>query len=294
MYLLYIDHSGEIMNPAERYFIMGAVAVFERQIYFVERALDDLQRQFLPDTPDQVEFHASVMHGHRESPWKGLGRNTINELMIAIYDQIARTHVGFCLFGEAIEKNHVVPDFAEKMRRALEYKKEAKPDPETERRGKNIDKEKLALAEKEIESLTSAIINRAFERLCTQFEFYVRRFYDEDPEHQQRGIMIFDHASYERDIRLLMKPFRTLGTGAIQVLNIVETPLFASSSDSRMLQIADFVSYALYRRYEMCDTRFFDIIARRFDCVDGVFHGLAHLTTNAACACPACLTRRLR
>ena len=33
MYLLYLDVSGSVQNPNERYFILAGISVFERQIY---------------------------------------------------------------------------------------------------------------------------------------------------------------------------------------------------------------------------------------------------------------------
>jgi len=42
MYILYVDHSGEILNAAEKYFVVGGLAVFERTAFFLEQQLRPL------------------------------------------------------------------------------------------------------------------------------------------------------------------------------------------------------------------------------------------------------------
>ena len=49
------------------------------------------------------------------------------------------------------------------------------------------------------------------------------------------------------------------------VRNLSEVPLFLDSKASRLVQLADLISFALYRLYERNDYRFFNIIKNRFD-----------------------------
>jgi len=298
MYLLYIDHSGELYNAAERYFVMGGVAVFERQIYHLGQDLEEIQQTILPRVTGRVEFHASPIRSGHKPPWKGMSWQEREQIMAGVYDAVAKAHSSVCLFGQAIEKSHVVPDFDTLMGGALERKKEAE-----ERLNKARGEERrearreLSDANKQCWSLASTIVARGFRGLCTQFEFFLRRFYDAtQPELQQRGLMIFDHASYERELEFLMEEFRSYGTGALaQIYNVTEVPLFTRSDATRMLQIADFVSFCIFRRYEFRDSSYFDRVAHRFDQDDRVVHGLAHRSSGAStCMCPACLTRRLR
>ena len=61
-----------------------------------------------------------------------------------------------------------------------------------------------------------------------------------------------------------------------------------------MIQLADHVAYAVFRRYQAGDAQYFDRIGSKFDAEDGVVHGLAHKELgNAGCMCPACLSRRI-
>jgi hypothetical protein len=297
MYLLYIDHSGEPANPSERYFVMAGVAVFERQIYHLKERLDEVQRNHLPEESGQVEFHVSAIRKHDRPPWKGMLQGQWDEVLRAVYDVIANAHPSVCLFGQAVEKSQIVPDFGEKMAEALRKKREAQENVKNARgKEKAAAKQSLREAEEECRTLTGAIVARGFEGLCTQFEYFLRRFYEPDnPDQQQRGLMIFDRASYEKELQLLMDEFRSYGTRVAQVFNIAEVPLFTDSDATRMLQVADFVSFAIFRRYESRDSSYFDRVAHRFDQHDGVVHGLAHISSGAStCMCPACVTRRLR
>jgi len=296
MYLLYVDHSGEVANPGDNYFVMGGAAVFERQIYFIKQELERLQQEYLPDEePEQVEFHASVIRNHSKPPWDKMLKTEREKLMLAIYEVIANAHSpGLCLFGQAIEKSCVIPNFASLISRALQNKREAELEVKKARGDDRVQaKQKLVEAQNQISELISPIISRGFEGLCTQFEFFLRRFHEAQPSREQRGLIVVDHASYEKELELLLEEFRTYGTRSVELYNIVEAPFCMGSESTRMLQIADFVSYAIFRRYESKDTLYFDLVNRRFDELSVVIHGLAHVTTDPRCMCPACLSRTI-
>ena len=77
------------------------------------------------------------------------------------------------------------------------------------------------------------------------------------------------------------------------IRNMAEVPLFVDSRASRLVQLADHVAYAVFRRYESGDASFLDPILPRFDEEDGKLHGLVHMqTVNPHCMCPACMSRR--
>lgn len=77
------------------------------------------------------------------------------------------------------------------------------------------------------------------------------------------------------------------------IRNLAETPLFVDSRASRVVQLADHISYAVFRRYNAGDTSYFDIIASKFDSAGGTVHGLNHKQTyNPTCMWVACHTRR--
>ena len=131
----------------------------------------------------------------------------------------------------------------------------------------------------------------AFEDLLQRFDLYLGRLHSKGDT--QRGLLILDKTTQETTLQQLAIKFRTFGTqwGAIQYL--ADTPLFIDSRASRVIQLADHVAYAVFRRYQASDAQYFDIIANKFDQEGGVVHGLSHKELgNPACMCIACLTRR--
>jgi hypothetical protein len=93
----------------------------------------------------------------------------------------------------------------------------------------------------------------------------------------------------------MARNFRKYGTQWGGIMNLAETPLFVNSKASRVVQMADHVAYAVFRRYQNGDAAYFDLIAQKFYSDQGVVHGLAHKQQAIAttCMCPACLSRRL-
>lgn len=132
----------------------------------------------------------------------------------------------------------------------------------------------------------------AFEDLCSRFDLYLRRL--RGAGDRQRGLVIVDKSAQETTLQRMAREFRTLGTQWGVIRSIADTPLFVDSQASRLVQLADHVAYATFRRYNARDTQYFDVIAAKFDSADGVIHGLAHKQAiDPGCMCPACLSRRL-
>ncbi|MFO8015344.1 MAG: DUF3800 domain-containing protein [Phycisphaerae bacterium] len=133
----------------------------------------------------------------------------------------------------------------------------------------------------------------AFEELCNRFDLQLKRFYMVNQD-RQRGLIILDKSSYETSLQRLAQQFRTDGTRWRPLRNVVDVPLFVDSKASRLVQLADHVAHAVFRRYEAGDTSYLDIILKTFDSEDGRIHGLVHLQSNDPnCPCPACMSRRL-
>jgi hypothetical protein len=142
-------------------------------------------------------------------------------------------------------------------------------------------------------SLAQEVVGRAFEEICNRCDLFLRRLHSQGET--QRALIIFDESRYESRLQTLLAEYRSLGTRyGTPVRNFAEVPLFANSRATRLLQLADLVAYAIFRRYERGDTRLLDRIISKFDTDNGVIHGLVHLTDRGStCTCPACLTRRL-
>jgi hypothetical protein len=137
-------------------------------------------------------------------------------------------------------------------------------------------------------------IQRTSEELAGHFDAYLTGLEIADNNNEkQRGLMIFDKSRHEKTVQGLMNQYRTTGARFGTIKHLAEVPLFSDSKITRMLQMADFIAYAIYRRYESQDAQFFDMLLPRFHQQTGVIHGLMHLDTNyRECYCPACLSRR--
>jgi Protein of unknown function (DUF3800) len=130
----------------------------------------------------------------------------------------------------------------------------------------------------------------AFEDLCSRFDRFLDRL--RGTGDRQRGLLVLDETTYETSLQKLALDFRALGTRWGVIHNLVEAPLFVSSHVSRCVQLADHIAYAVFRRYNAGDTNYFDIIASKFDAVEGVMHGLCHKQrVTPKCFCVACLSR---
>jgi Protein of unknown function (DUF3800) len=131
----------------------------------------------------------------------------------------------------------------------------------------------------------------AFEDLTSRFDIYLNNL--SISRERQRGLIILDESSYETSLQSLATRFRQLGTQWGGIRHIADIPMFVNSKASRIVQLADHVAYATFRRYESGDASYFDIIAGRFYEAQGVVHGLAHKQLkDRNCMCPACITRR--
>ncbi len=135
------------------------------------------------------------------------------------------------------------------------------------------------------------LMELAFEDLCSRFDLYLRRLQAQGD--RQRGLIILDESAHETSLQRMARDFRTLGTQWGVIRNLAETPLFVDSRASRVVQLADHVAYAVFRRYNAHDAQYFDILASKIDSADGVIHGLAHKqVVDPNCMCIACLSRR--
>ena len=133
-------------------------------------------------------------------------------------------------------------------------------------------------------------IEYAFEQICSRFDKFLQRLYHAG--NAQRGLIILDKSSQETRLQSLATEFRTFGHSWGVTRNLVDVPLFVDSRATRLIQYADLVSYAMWRKYEHGDCEFFGAISGRFDSEGGIVHGLHHFRNLAdPCDCPDCAPR---
>ncbi len=129
----------------------------------------------------------------------------------------------------------------------------------------------------------------AFAHLYLTFTQYLKSIWRNGAV-EQRGLLIFDETIHETALREMAN----LGGAAQEIGHLCDAPFFVDSRTSRLVQAADQIAYAVFRRYNGGDARFFDVIASRFYTEGGVIRGLIHVTADDSCVCPACLSRRVK
>ena len=138
----------------------------------------------------------------------------------------------------------------------------------------------------------------AFEQVVSRFDMFLSRTNRTavaDGREEQRGLLVLAESSFQKTLAVLARRLQTVGTRWGTMLhNVTDVPFFASATDTRLLQFADFCSNAVYGRYHSGQTSDFDQIAPKFDQADGVVHGLVHLTRDYICSCLACFSRTAR
>ena len=248
MYLLYLDDSGSAANPKESHFVLGGVIVHKDKSFYVNKYLDELADEICTDNPQNVEFHACDIFGGREAPWD------------TIKDKPERIDIIKRVLDVAVSEKLPVLACA-------------------------VDKSGYPL---------DSVIQTAFEDVISRFQAFLNaehyRINAKNSGKKQRtqGLVIFDKCAYEKDIQRLALLFRAKGTRYRNIANIQEVPLFVDSKASRAIQLADHVSYAVFRRYNAKDLTYYDIIEDSFD--DRLFH---MTKSHRTCTCPACLKKRL-
>jgi hypothetical protein len=105
MYLLYLDDSGSAENKNEQYLVLGGIAAFERQVYFLDDDLHCLAQRFNQNEPDQIEFHASEIFSGRTDPWKSIrDKLARKQVLLDVLSVLARARPGVTAFACAVHK----------------------------------------------------------------------------------------------------------------------------------------------------------------------------------------------
>jgi hypothetical protein len=103
MYLLYLDESGNENDPQDQYFVLGGIALFERQTFFLVNAIEAVQERFFPNN-QPIPFHASEIRSGRNF-WRKVAPEKRRAVLQAICDAIAAApDKGRFLFAAAVEK----------------------------------------------------------------------------------------------------------------------------------------------------------------------------------------------
>jgi hypothetical protein len=109
MHVLYVDDSGSPDNPNDKFFVLGGISVFERGIYHLIKAADDLVASFnLGPPPDDIELHGSHMYSGR-GVWRAIKDRPAREVMIAQALDLLKNQSSVSLFAVAVDRQVASP-----------------------------------------------------------------------------------------------------------------------------------------------------------------------------------------
>lgn len=125
-----------------------------------------------------------------------------------------------------------------------------------------------------------------FEEVCSEFNNFL--IWQHRLGHTAKGLVIIDK-NREDQYRNLLGSFQTK-TKYGYLGNVIDIPYFAQSHQTRMLQLADFCAYAVFRYYERQDDTYITTILPRICRKPHTrqLDGLKHVTSNQSCTCLAC------
>jgi hypothetical protein len=137
------------------------------------------------------------------------------------------------------------------------------------------------------EALTHRTIGeQAFEQVVSRFERYLESV--ETVEIKSFGLIVHDNnETVARKHTSMMRAFHKNGTLWGGVTHIIETPLFVDSKLTRLVQIADLVSYAFRRFHENGEVDLFQRLLPRAHRSGFKAVGVRHYT-ELTCVCQMC------
>ena len=254
MYLMYLDDSGSVNNKKEKNFVLSGVVLPENNLFWINKRMNDLAMQICPQAPETVEFHASEIY----SPFgKEPWESMSREQRIATQKTVLEIVNSECQKSEACIFAAVV--------------------------NKN-------------DFVGSDPMKMSFETLCSRFDKFIKHCHIQHKNNKDKGLIIIDKSNaYESILQEMALGFKRSGTQWDEILqSIQEVPLFVDSKNSRAIQAADHIAYAVFRRYERGDSQYFDIIQSCFNRNGPRVVGLSHITKDKDCLCPSCLSKQFQ
>lgn len=132
------------------------------------------------------------------------------------------------------------------------------------------------------------VAEQAFEQVVSRFEMYLADMESLNNGERSLGILVHDNNdTVARKHTALMRDFLAKGTLWTRVNHIIETPLFVDSKLTRMVQIADLISYTFRRYHENNEVELLRRILPRAHRAGGSAVGIRHYCAQS-CKCEVC------
>lgn len=262
--MLFLDESGT--HGGSSAFIVSGVAVQEDDAHSLQGKLDSFLQRKLSTPPlslnaQKFELHATDIKSH-SGEWNLVPPKTRWEILHGTFDTIARFKPNWDPFPMALF-------------------------------GAVVDRQKIP-NRKEREKY-------AYELVLNKFDAFLR-FINRTPA-RQSGLVIHDQRvihggkrvwTDERAIQEWTRDWREAAGRVGRLHHLADVPVFADSQASRLIQAADFISWALNRYYLRNDDVWLSKILANFHADSEIMHGLIHVSRDYAtgtCTCPPCKNR---
>lgn len=269
--MLFVDESGT--HGGSHAFVLGGLAIHEDDAARLQKALDTLVIEHLERVPpnlDEYELHAAEMRNAKKP-----AANKPNRQPTSVWARIPR-QTRLTLLEDAYRRIASFKGLHRKLPPALFG---VVVDARFRTDWNAIEKEQFA-----------------YEVLLNKFDVMLKNLRTRH-DLPNRGLVIHDRRVVaERDIQELDLRMACHCRQSRTVANLADVPLFSDSRATRLLQVADLVSYALYRRYQPGaeDLSYFTMLWPHFHAEGGAIHGCVHYSPSygqGSCACEPCTTR---
>lgn len=257
MYLLFLDESGT--HGASPVFVLGGIAVHENDVWSLTRRIETtLHRHLTPLGLNAFDFelHASEM----KTPTNKRPPSPWTQVPLA-----KRLSIITAVYRAIWSYTPQDPKFPVVLFGAVVD-------------ARRPDREK-----------------HAYELVLNKFDDMLAEVHTATGD-RQRGVVIHDERVVEQSVQAWTNQWMEAAGAVGKLYNIVVVPLFANSKTSRLLQGADFVSYALWRYYGLAqaDERWAKGLWPLFHSDGTHMHGLIHVSrafAKGTCKCPPCSSR---
>lgn len=104
MHFLYVDESGSVGDPTQRFFVLAGFSVFEREPHWIDKDLNDIAGRFNARQPEAVELHGHPMRSG-QGRWRHVPRpDRENALVDALIIGIRQRYPSVRVFASVLEK----------------------------------------------------------------------------------------------------------------------------------------------------------------------------------------------
>lgn len=267
MYLLFLDESGT--HGGSPIFILGGIAIHEQDAWRMQRRLHSVIARKLPVGMDPLDFELHASEMVNPARW-GKAKSRPGKKVVSPWSRVNH-RLRMSILDDAYKTigTHVARDAAHP----------------------------IALLGSVVERGYARAEEHAYEQLLHRFDSLLnRQGYKAKVDPHDRGIVIHDKRSIERDVQAWTHQWRQVAGTMGQLTHLADVPFFADSRASRLIQCADLVTWALWRYYGLTttDAKYISGLWPVFDGDDGTMHGLIHLTPDfkkKGCGCPPCASR---